>query len=337
MSGSMLAAAAEPAFARHETFHPRFGWLRKAVSESADGSVFADPQATVRLGVGKNMVNAIRYWGLAFKVLTLQPNPQRPRLPLVVPSNFGLQLLGDDGWDPYLEDPASLWLLHWKLLATPCTAPTWWVAFNDFTAIQFTDTQLTTQVARLSAAAGWPAVVESSVKKDVDCLIRTYTVRRQGRQVLDDILDCPFRELGLVEASAGKEGKAWRFVVGAKPSLPDALVAFAALTFASDTGGGARSASIARLAHEPGGPGRVFQLTETDIFAALSRASVSFDPLNVAEPAGLRQLLFDADPAQLAKTVLARHYRRADITTVTATVKQTLADATAAARRMNAS
>ena len=215
------------------------------------------------------MVNAIRYWGLAFKILEQKPNPERPRLPLTVPSAFGLQLLGDDGWDPFLEDPASLWLLHWKLLSPKCHAPVWWVAFNDFTAIQFTESQLTTHVLELAAAAGWPAVVEASVKKDVDCMIRTYTVRRHGRQGLDDILDCPFRELGLMEAAVGEEGRNWRFVVGEKPGLPDDIVAHAALEFAALSGGGARSISIARLAHDPGSPGAAFRLNETALFDAL--------------------------------------------------------------------
>lgn len=321
----MLATAAEAAFARHETFHPRFGWLRKAVSEAGDGTVFVDPDATVKLGVGKNMVNAIRYWGLAFKVLEQRPNLDRPRLPLVLPSDFGERLLGDQGWDPYLEDPASLWLLHWQLLAAPCTAPTWWVAFNDFAALQFTDTQLTSHVMQLVAAAGWPSVVESSVKKDVDCLIRTYTVRRQGRQVLDDILDCPFRELGLMEGAAGEEGKVWRFIVGNKPTLPDALIGYAALDFAAKTGSSAKSVSIARLAHEPGSPGAVFRLTESGLFEALTRLSTKNDALSVAEPAGLRQLLYREDPTQLANAILAAYYRDHNVGDLSAAVDRALA------------
>lgn len=311
MSGTLLANAASPAFARHETFHPRFGWLRKAVTESGKaGDVFTDAEATVKLGVGKNMVTAIRYWGLAFKILEQQANPARPRLPLSVPSAFGLALLGDNGWDPYLEDSGSLWLLHWKLLSPTCSAPVWWVAFNDFTALQFTEAQLTAHVLELSAAAGWPAVVESSVKKDVDCLLRTYTVRRQGRQGLDDVLDCPFRELGLVEAAAGEEGRSWRFVGGEKPGLPDEIVAHAALDFAARSGEGARSISIARLAHDPGSPGAAFRLGETALFDALSRAANNVDSLQVAEPAGLRQLLYTDDPAETAGNILTRYYAR---------------------------
>ena len=311
MSGSLLANAAAPTFARHETFHPRFGWLRKAVSAAAaDASVFADAEAPVTLGVGKNMVNAIRYWGLAFKVLEVCDNPKRPRRPLVVPSTFGAALLGDGGWDPYLEDPASLWLLHWKLLAPPCQAPVWWAAFSDFAARQFTESQLTAHVTHLAAAAGWPAVAEASVKKDVDCLLRTYTVRKQGRQGLDDVLDCPFRELGLLEVATGEDGRSWRFVVGDKPNLPDDIVAHAALDFAARADDGSRSISIARLAYDPGGPGGAFRLTETALFDALSRAAAQHAQLRVAEPAGLRQLLFDADPADLATNILTTYYAR---------------------------
>ena len=311
MSGTLLANAAIPAFARHETFHPRFGWLRKAVTECGKaGDVFTDDEATVKLGVGKNMVTAIRYWGLAFKILEHKDDPARPRRPHVVPSAFGLALLGDTGWDPYLEDAGSLWLLHWKLLSPICQAPVWWVAFNDFTALQFTESQLTAHVLELAAAAGWPKVVEASVKKDVDCMLRTYTVRRQGRQGLDDVLDCPFRELGLIQAAVREEGRTWRFVVGEKPGLPDEIIAHASMDFAARFGEGARSISIARLAHDPGSPGAAFRLTETDLFDALSRAAVSVDSLQIAEPGGLRQLLFTNDPARIAEEILNHYYGR---------------------------
>jgi hypothetical protein len=311
MSGSLLASAATSSFARHETFHPRFGWLRKAVTESAkSGDVFSDEEATVKLGVGKNMVNAIRYWGLAFKILEQRANPDRSRVPFIVPSEFGTKLLGDEGWDPYLEDVASLWLLHWKLLRPKCHAPVWWVAFNDFTVIQFSESQLTARVLELAAAAGWPAIVEASVKKDVDCLLRTYTVRKQGRQSLDDILDCPFRELRLIEAAVGDEGRRWRFIVGEKPGLADEIVAHAALDYAADSNGGARSISIARLVHDPGSPGAAYRLNETVVFDALSRVASSSRSLRVAEAGGLRQLLFDDDPTRIADELLSNYYAR---------------------------
>lgn len=99
-----------PVFARHETFHPRFGWLKKGFDwAQRDSGIFLRDDAPVRLGVGKNMVRSIRYWCSAFKVLEDD-----------IPSEFGKKLLAEDGWDEFLEDPASLWLLHWNLLKPTC-------------------------------------------------------------------------------------------------------------------------------------------------------------------------------------------------------------------------
>ena len=59
-------------FGRHETFPLRYSWLTKGVQEfDKDPSIFTskDNDATVKLGVGKNMVNSIRYWLLATQIL----------------------------------------------------------------------------------------------------------------------------------------------------------------------------------------------------------------------------------------------------------------------------
>lgn len=119
-------------FARHETFHPRFGWLKKGFDRAKQNPhIFLDEDAPVQLGVGKNMVRSIRYWCTAFKLLE---NDQ--------PTEFGEKLLGDRGWDTYIEDPASLWLLHWQLLASPCEATAWHFVFNVLNRTEFTDREL---------------------------------------------------------------------------------------------------------------------------------------------------------------------------------------------------
>ncbi|MGB3507947.1 MAG: DUF4007 family protein [Microcoleaceae cyanobacterium] len=57
-------------FARHETFHQRFGWLKKGFDAAQNNpEVFLKEDATVHLGVGKNMVRSIRYWCNTFKCL----------------------------------------------------------------------------------------------------------------------------------------------------------------------------------------------------------------------------------------------------------------------------
>lgn len=310
MSGALLAAAAKPAFARHETFHLRFGWLRKGFSAAAkDPQAFSKPNSTVVLGVGKNMVSAIRYWSQAYGIIEEAPNPERPRVPSLVPTDFGRRLLEEDGWDPWLEDPASLWLLHWKLLGpgSTCLAPVWWAAFNLFAPEQFEEHQLTDLMVELAAAAGWKSVMQSSIKKDVDCLLRTFAMRRTGRQTMDDVLDCPTRQLGLIAPAAG-EARSWRFVTGPKPSLPSSIIAYACLDFLAHVGPTERSISLARLTSDPGAPGRAFRLTESNLFDSLVSATKEVPELRVAEPGGLRQLMIDGEATTVKSRIINDYY-----------------------------
>ena len=316
-----LADAAEPVFARHETFHPRYGWFRKAFDAASHSSeTFTDPNATVELGVGKNMVKAIRFWGMAAKLIQADPDSPNKRAPGVVPTPFGRLVFGSGGgWDPYMEDPATLWLLHWKLLSPRCLLPVWWVAFNEFHAVEFDVEELGLACeGRIGAASDWHEPHRSSLRKDVAALLRTYApAERTARSSIDDLLDCPLRELGLIGRSqaTGKH----RFALGAKPTLPSAVVAYAVLDYIAYREPRAKTVLLSRMADEPGAPGRAFRLTESELADALVPA-VEFlagGKLALASPAGAAQLAWRGSPSRLADTIMASYFL-ADMDTVRA-------------------
>ena len=67
---NILENQVTPIFARHETFHPRWGWLKKGFEAvSQESTIFLAEDAPVKLGVGKNMVRSLRYWCSAFKII----------------------------------------------------------------------------------------------------------------------------------------------------------------------------------------------------------------------------------------------------------------------------
>src|SRR4051812_30371683 len=116
----------EGSFGRHETFPLRFGWLTKGYRTwFAASEPFEDDEATVLLGVGKNMVSAIRYWLLAAQVA------HKPR-GILEPTNLGHLLLSEEGFDPYLEDDNTIWLLHWLVASNLSEATTQFWFFNRF-------------------------------------------------------------------------------------------------------------------------------------------------------------------------------------------------------------
>lgn len=114
------------AFGRHETFALRYGWITKGVQTLMGGSpVFEAEDATVQLGVGKNMVSSIRYWLQAAQIAYKTPDGWEL-------TEVGDRIFGDDGYDPYLEDEATIWLLHWLIASNPEQATAWFWFFNYF-------------------------------------------------------------------------------------------------------------------------------------------------------------------------------------------------------------
>ena len=101
------------AFGRHETFALRYSWLSKGFQAVVkDPSIFSSEEATVVLGVGKNMVNAIRYWLMAAQLIESGKTGFNP-------TKIGKKVFGARGYDPYLEDEATIWLVHWLIASNP--------------------------------------------------------------------------------------------------------------------------------------------------------------------------------------------------------------------------
>lgn len=271
-----------------------------------DPRLFTREDAIVELGVGKNMVRAIRHWGLATKVLSQIPDSEHPRAPSTMPSQIGELLLGDGGWDPYCEAPATLWLLHWLLVAPPTISPVWWLALNEFPAVEFSQDQLVDYTtAFLAGVAEWKTPHPSSVKKDVECFLRMYAAAPEGGDDGDDLIDCPFRDLAVLRPVPGSR-RTYRFAIGPKPALPAEVAMFAALDFVARTESSSHTVTLSRLATEPGGPGRAFKLTEKDLASLLLK--VAGHGVAIVDAAGVVQLAFGEDPATAATDILWGHY-----------------------------
>ena len=93
-------------FSGHDTFHCRHLWLKKGYDFIKKGRKFTDDDAVVELGVGKNMVSSINFWMRAFGIIDKDG----------LLTDFANYILDDAGKDPYIEDEATLWLLHYQLI-----------------------------------------------------------------------------------------------------------------------------------------------------------------------------------------------------------------------------
>ena len=199
-----MTVAERLSFSGHETFPFRYTWLKKAVDAvDRDGCAFHADDAMVRFGVGKNMVSSICHWGMVTGMLAeASGRCGGGRGWPLQPTELGTRLLRDDGWDPFLEGPGTLWLLHWQIASRPEGATTWWWVFNQFPGTVLARGEILEALQTLGFQRGWTRVTGASLKRDVDVFLRTYAPQGRRNTVLEDTLDCPLAELGVVRASS---------------------------------------------------------------------------------------------------------------------------------------
>jgi hypothetical protein len=305
MQSALLPQIENGSFAGHESFPFRYTWLRKAMKfVASDPQAFGRDDAIVELGVGKNMVKSMRHWALACGVIEEVAGTRGRELKV---SEFGERLFEDDGWDPYLEDHGTLWLLHACLASNPEWATTWYWVFNNLPQPEFTKPELAKWLLDFAAERGWGRVAETSIRRDVDCFIRTYVPVEPTRTTpIEDTLDCPLVDLRLV-----REVGRGHFIVarGAQPTLPDELVAWSLAEQIANSESSAGTLSLEKIAYAPGSPGRIFCLGEDALIAHLERlGQLTLNAVTFDDTAGLRQVLVNRKPN--AMEILKRYYHR---------------------------
>lgn len=282
----------KPNLSGHETFPLRYGWLKKAYDavckmqgEPGNRAVFLDDAAIARFGVGKNMVSSMRHW--ASVVGVIQEGEDAGTLSTTA---LGDMLFGSGGLDPYMEHPASLWLVHWRLAGKP-EKTTWFWAFNNYSGSMFERERLVKGLENVAKERAWRRVAQATIRRDVECFVRTYVARRAtGQASHEDTLESPLAELGLIKPIGKRDG--FRFVRGPKSTLADGVFLYALADFWTLFSPASQTLSFEAVAHEPGSPGRVFLLDENDIAGRLMRLDeFTKGALRWSETAGLKQVL----------------------------------------------
>ena len=282
-----------PQLSGHETFPIRYGWLKKAYDAVRDTEeiqednrhVFSGPDAIARFGVGKNMVASMRHWATVTGIIGDDADSRH-----IFTTPLGRQIFSDGGLDPYMENPATAWLLHWNLCGRD-TKTTWFWAFHHYPSISFERDALVQGIEKLASDRSWSRASVATIRRDVSCFIRTYVTQApSGSGNYEDALESPLTELGLIKATGRRDG--FRFVRGPKPTLGAGVFAYAVTDFWERNFLGANTLSFEALTHEPGSPGRAFLLEENDMVdMLLGLEDVSRGVYRWSETAGLKQLI----------------------------------------------
>lgn len=311
------ASVQSMSFSGHESFPLRFAWLTKTVRGVVDDSaLFTRDDAVVRLGVGKNMVRAMRHW--ATRTDMIRPTPRYARGVQYNPTEIGDLLFGPKGLDPYLEDPATIWLVHWQLCSRPAPldplsgeAPsptTWYFLLNEYREPSFTVEAAVNALLRYAESASGKRPSKGTIERDVSCFVRSYAASEPNAKFSrEDTYDSPLAELGIL----AREAETTRLVLDRshRLTLSHYIFAYAVIDLWRHQSPNSETLSLQQVAYEPGGPGQVFRLAENacvellESLADTTRGQISFD-----STAGMRQLIRHSqrlDPVSLLK----QHFR----------------------------
>ena len=277
-------------FSGHETFPFRYTWLKKGVDAVRDNrTIFTGDDATIILGVGKNMVRSIHHWCQVTQLIKGARRATNQRREFVL-TDLGHKIFSDDGFDPYLEDTATLWLIHWKLATNASQATTWFWAFSIFGQNEFRKDIFISELIDWTEKNMRNPISENSIKRDVDCFFRTYVPSRQTKTtIMEDTFDCPLIELNLISDST--DGNTYRFHRGPKPSLPIEIFAAALSEFWDVRFSENSTLTFGDIAYSEKSPGQTFQLGEDTLAEYLDGLeSLTDSALRYDETAGLKQV-----------------------------------------------
>lgn len=278
-------------FSGHQTFPLRIAWIPKAVAAIVAGQ---DPltdidEGITTLGLGKNMVEALRCWIEAFQIAIRDENAWQL-------THVGkLVFHPTEGLDPHLEDVASAWLLHW-LICTNTKAPffAWECVFNRWAFTEFTATQVLDVFDQETRKTPKPVSIVTQ-RQHWEVFLHSYRPPRatKGEDHLDSALSALrlIREVGERPNASGRWEALLAFDVGRKSAIPQQLFAFFLHDWWNWNFPQEHTVPLREIINGERSPGRLLKMSEAETLQRVGElAERQSNPFRIIESTSLRQL-----------------------------------------------
>ena len=277
-------------FRAHDTFFIRKGWLAKGmrnVEVAPDVFTSRENNPMDVLGIGANMVKALRYWlvavGLTLEVRENNRTVQRP-------SDLG-EIISTH--DPYFEELGTLWLLHYNLVKS-CTADdteatAWWYFFNEFKTSDFTREDFLNELNKFLRNSDEGEKPVRSIEDDFNCIISTYVSRMKSNPEKvkpESNIDCPLGELGLIDIVGQEKGGGRQKIYRKSAPKKDMLHPLILLAVILDKAGNETEIRISSIQKDNGNAGKAFNLDVISLTALLYKIEL-LGHIKVNRTAGL--------------------------------------------------
>lgn len=268
-------------FSGHDTFHCRLFWLKKGYDYVASGDSFKDDSG-VDLGVGRNMVNSIRFWLKAFGIVTEEK---------IINPLFH-HLFEQNGWDPFLENEATLYLLHYHLCAENYSS-TYNIIFKELRKVkpEFSKAHFLNLVMEKD-----PKQNQKLLEKDFSVFTRNYLVSKSDK-IKEEGYSGMLSELSLLhELGKNKKGDSlYRVENNNQEDIPYQVILYCILVNPNF----GESISFNSLYSDEKGLANIFCLDQDILEEKLIEISEVYDFFTYSSEAGVKEIQFKTKPEGL--------------------------------------
>ena len=253
-------------FRAHDTFFIRKGWLSKGmrcVADKPDVFVSREENPMDVLGIGANMVKALRYWLQAVGLTTETNKGKRTQ----TFTDLGKIVFEND---TYIEELGTLYLLQYRLASQVDDATAWYFFFNEFNMTEFSREDFVSALQKyIKMRDSETEYAIRSLNDDFQCIINTYLPRYKSNPTKvspENNIDCPLGELGLVDI-LNRKRKTYKKSIPSSNTLNPYIV----LAVIADNAKGRKEITLNELLTAPCNIGKVFNLDSITMLDALYR------------------------------------------------------------------
>ncbi|MCB1192897.1 MAG: DUF4007 family protein [Leptospiraceae bacterium] len=274
-------------FSGHESFVCKQFWLKKGYDFIVQKKRFSDNSTVIDLGVGKNMVNSIRFWLKSFGISDENDNP----------STIGEYLFGKNGKDLYIEDHGTIWLLHYNLVKNN-HASIYNIVFNEYRKerFEFTKEQLTKYInAKLNDHN--IKISDNTIKDDINVFQKTYIKPNRTKKDIEETFASLLIEIELLTTFQdtdlnGDKTDYFKIENIHQESLPYQVILYTIL----DNEKYSQTIAFNELLISPNSPGMVFALNKESLYKKIIQITKRYPKIIFSETAGNQVLQFKEKP-----------------------------------------
>ena len=267
-------------FSGHETFALRYGWLNKSYNLLNFNEKDIERQV-VELGVGKNMVNSIKYWT---EIAGLVPLQNKEANKIIYKTKLDEVF---KSYDPFLELSESTWLLHYFIQKkfNDLTFSRWYFNFSNKQV--FEKNELVNDLVSWLEAIGLKVPSLATLQKDFDCFILCYSKRISRKKLNEDAFVSPLNELNLIYQI---ESHKFKSDLLEQKGLPIEVFLYCLSDFWKEHFAQSSTLSVDSILTNPGSPGRLFRLNNAAVDYFLNQCALIDERFKWTDTLGMRSI-----------------------------------------------